>query len=99
MRKVMDGLMYDTHDATCIARECVTDMAMLGFFNETLNRNLYRTVNGRYFFHRRVLRLRWFWLSKEEDIIPCTEDEAMHFCMRHSQRSYNEIWGDRTERA
>ena len=100
MKKIIGDLLYDTADATCIAGKKNISSGGLGVFGQTLlAKRLYMTKKGRFFFYTRSLSSSWFWIGKEEDIIPCTEDEAKLYCMKWNYGNFKAIWGDKIERA
>ena len=99
MQKIVDGLLYDTHDATCIAGKKNLIPGLLTFGDELLVKKLYMTKKGRFFFYTKSLECSWFSIDKEEDIIPCTEWEAKMYCMKWNYGNFMRIWGDKVERA
>lgn len=99
MKKVIDGLLYDTDKATAAAVGHSYN-ADLFFINvEEIWKKLYRTKNGRFFFHISLWRTGWFDMEEKEDILPCSENEAMEFCRTHSPRNFAILWSGKIEEA
>ena len=98
MRKVVDGLLYNTDRAAQIAHRFDIIPGKLLFGNGLLMRKLYMTKKRRFFFSCCFSSI-WFWMDDEEDIRPCSEDEARDFCMENNPVNFDVVWREKIERA
>lgn len=97
MRKIIDGLLYDTDDATPIAWNSDFDAGFLDC--EDWMTTLYMTSNGRFFLHVESSHLGFLYIDRDEYIKPVSEEKAQQFAMRHNPHNFNVIWGNRIKKA
>lgn len=99
MKKIVDRLLYDTADAICIAHSNSHDFDLFGINCEISKTKLYMTKSSRYFFYVKSLETSWFSMYEKEDIKPVSEEDAKNFCLKHNAYNFEQIWGDKIERA
>ena len=83
MRKEINGIMYDTEDADCVASYHPESSIDSIYYNE----HLYRANGENYFLHLQIFGKLYDDPSKGdhrwwhcEEIVPCTEHEADAWC-------------------
>ena len=99
MKKVMNGLLYDTDRATKLAHSDGMTEDIFGSRNDRWKVKLYMTENGRFFFHFTSMIGGFWWHDDSQDIKDTTEETAMAFCMKYNPMNFDVVWGDKVKRA
>lgn len=95
MKRNINGIMYDTDEALCMAYETERNRSLIGHYDSM--RKLYMTKKddstGRmFFFHIDNNDMGFLPFLGSERIEPCSENEAMEFVKRNAPAVFKAIW-------